>query len=104
MEQRKQLRFAVQLPVSFSGENFSGQGTIVDISAEGCGMISDTSPAVPSYITLNIHLNSDDSPVSVELAAVRWSSVPRCGVEFIRIAVEDQNRLRAFEKILEVER
>ncbi len=97
---RKHPRFAVQLPASFSGENISGNGTVVNLSAGGCAMIGESGPAVSSYISLTIELSGNESPVAVELASVRWSSGSSFGVAFIRMEGGEEARLQAFVKTL----
>ena len=50
MEGRKHTRFSVQLPVSFSGDQLSNEGTILNVSAEGCAITSDTVPGDGVYL------------------------------------------------------
>ena len=101
MEGRKHTRFAVQLPVSFSGDQLSHGGTILNVSAEGCAITSETVAGVEVYLQLTMQLREREEPVHVELAAVRWSSATRFGVEFIKIRPEEGERLKKFVKILE---
>jgi c-di-GMP-binding flagellar brake protein YcgR len=101
MEGRKHTRFAVQLPVSFTGDQLSHEGTILNVSAEGCAITSETSASVAVYLQLSMQLREQDEPVQVDLAAVRWSSSTRFGVEFIKIRPEEEERLKKFVKVLE---
>lgn len=101
MEGRKHTRFAVQLPVSFSGDQFSDGGTILNVSAEGCAITSDTVAGVAAYLQLTMQLREREEPVQVDLAAVRWVSKTRFGVEFIKIRPEEGERLKKFVKVLE---
>jgi len=100
MEGRKYTRFAVQLPVSFSGDQLSHGGTILNLSAEGCAITSDTVPDVAVYLKLTMELREREQPVQVDLAAVRWASATRFGVEFIKIRPEEGERLKKFVKAL----
>ena len=50
MEGRKHTRFGVQLPVSFSGDQLSDAGMILNVSAEGCAIMSDTVAGVGVYL------------------------------------------------------
>ncbi len=104
MEGRKHTRVAVQLPVSFSGDQCSGEGTIVNVSAEGCAVMSGTVADTAVYLQLSMRLRQQDEPVQVDLAAVRWSSAARFGVEFIKIRPEEEERLKTFVKTLETTR
>ncbi len=101
MEGRKHTRYAVQLPVSFSGDQVSDGGTIVNLSAEGCAIMSDTVAGTAVYLQLNMQLREREEPVQIELAAIRWTSAKRFGVEFIKIRSEEGERLKKFVKTLE---
>jgi hypothetical protein len=87
--------------VSFNGEQLSDQGTILNLSAEGCAITSDTVASAAVYLQLKMQLREREEPIQVELAAVRWSSASKFGVEFIKIRPEDGERLKKFVKTLE---
>jgi c-di-GMP-binding flagellar brake protein YcgR len=101
MEGRKQTRFAVQLPVSFRRDQLSHRGTILNLSAEGCAITSETVSGASVYLQLTMQLREREEPVQVDLAAVRWSYATRFGVEFIKIRPEEGERLKQFVKALE---
>jgi len=101
MEGRKHTRFAVQLPVSFSGDQLSHGGTILNVSAEGCAITSEIVAGTATYLQLTMELREREEPIQVDLAAVRWSSATRFGVEFIKIRPEEGERLKKFVKALE---
>jgi c-di-GMP-binding flagellar brake protein YcgR len=101
MEGRKHTRFAVQLPVSFSGDQISDGGTILNVSAEGCAITSDTVAGVAVYLQMTMQLREREEPIQVDLAAVRWVAATRFGVEFIKIRPEERERLKMFVKMLE---
>ena len=101
MEGRKHTRFAVQLPVSFSGDRLSHDGTFLNLSGEGCAITSETIAGPAAYLELTMQLREQEKPVQVDLAAVRWSSATRFGVEFIKIRAEEKERLTKFVKALE---
>lgn len=101
MEGRKHVRFAVQLPVSFRGDQLPHGGTILNVSAEGCSITSETVAGVAAYLQLTMQLREREEPVEVDLAAVRWSSPTRFGVEFIKIRLEEEERLKTFVRMLE---
>jgi len=101
MEGRKHTRFAVQLPVSFRGGQLSHGGTILNLSAEGCAITSESVAVAAVYLQLTMQLREREEPVQVDLAAVRWSSATRFGVEFIKIRPEEGERLKKFVKVLE---
>ena len=101
MHERKHVRFAVQRPVTFHGDTLSGKGTILNISREGCAITSETVAGIESYLQLNMQLVEGEEPIQVNLAAIRWSSAPKFGVEFIKMPPEAGIRLQQFVKLLE---
>ena len=101
MERRKHTRFAVQLPVSFSGDQHSDGGTILNVSSEGCAITADTVPGAGVYLQLTMQLWEREGPIQIDLAAVRWVSTTRFGVEFIKIRPEADEQLKKFVKALE---
>jgi PilZ domain len=103
VEARKCTRYAVQLPVSFNGDQLSreGEGTILNLSADGCAITSTTVAGTAAYLQLTMQLREREEPVHVDLAAVRWSTTARFGVEFIKVRPEEGERLKRFVKALE---
>jgi len=100
MKGRKHTRFAVQLPVSFKGDQLS-EGTILNVTEEGCAITAETIADVAAYLQMMMHLRAGEEPIQVDLAAVRWSSATRFGVEFIKIRPEEEGRLKKFVEALE---
>lgn len=100
-DSRQSRRFAVQLPTVFGVGAEKNEGTVLNLSAHGCALTAERLPAALAYISLHMDLATDTEPVAVELAAVRWVSGHRCGLEFIRLAPEMAARLRAFVTLLE---
>ena len=98
---RKIRRFAVQLPCSFTTNEQKGVGTILNLSAQGCAMVTESIPLVSSYLALHIDLPDGSEPIDIELDGVRWVSEQRCGLEFIRISAEMLMQLRSFVLVIE---
>ena len=96
MQERKHVRFAVQRPVAFRGDFVSGSGTILNISRQGCAITSDTLAEAGGYLQLQVQLLEEEGPVQVDLAAVRWCSARRFGVEFIKMHESQQRILQRF--------
>jgi hypothetical protein len=71
------------------------------VSAEGCAITSETVAGTATYLQLTMELREREEPIQVDLAAVRWSSATRFGVEFIKIRPEEGERLKKFVKALE---
>ena len=100
MVSRKCPRFAVQLPVRFQGEKAEGNGTILNISQEGCLIAAESAADPVTYFQLDIHIADGESPVRIGLAAVRWTSGSRFGMEYIKVGTEQIERLNHFLAIL----
>lgn len=100
-ESRKVKRFAVQLPCKFGTTDDTWDGTVLNLSAQGCAFISKHPAGNATYLSLEIDLLDEQAPVGIELAAVRWVSGPRCGIEFIRVSPDMQMQLKAFVLVLE---
>ena len=101
MVSRKSNRFAVQLPLSFSTTDYEGEGTILNISREGCMVTAERVPEPTSYVRLDMRLREDRNPIHVELAAVRWSVGSKFGIEFIKVSPEHRLGLTSFLTMLE---
>jgi hypothetical protein len=93
MEKRKCPRFPVMLPTVFFGER-AGGGLVVDVSLEGCRIRSAVPMHKGDYVRIRIDLIGDT--LSGDLAVVRWSRKEEFGVELIRMAPDQQVRLREF--------
>ena len=100
-DSRKDRRFAVQLPSVFREGEQVDQATVLNLSLQGCALTAEHLPKAHSYLSLQVDLLNETEPVLIELAAVRWVSGYRCGVEFIRMAPEMASRLRSFFALLE---
>ncbi|RPH80708.1 MAG: PilZ domain-containing protein [Nitrospiraceae bacterium] len=101
MNQRKSSRYHVELRCTFVGDGYSGKGTVLDLSMEGCRVHSDTSFFKGAYIELFVALLGQIPPLPIELAVIRWSAGPLSGLEFIRIADGHHARLRQYVQDLE---
>ena len=93
-DQRAYPRIAVRYHVTFSAPIGAGVGYILDLSLEGCSL--ETSPAIPqrSYVQLRIIPADAETPILVELAAVRWVRKRECGIQFLSMRADQRERLR----------
>lgn len=92
-EKRKRPRLAVQLPIAFSGGEVAGEGIVSSLSKEGCAVECGTPLPIGTSVALRILIPDHFSPMSVDLAAVRWALNGRVGLEFIQVRPEEQVRL-----------
>ncbi len=95
INQRKHTRSAVSLPVSFGDRDRTLTGMVLDISREGCRIHCADPVTDLQYFQVQIQLETRER-IWVDLAVRRWSSNGELGVEFIKMKLEDQARLRTF--------
>jgi len=96
MENRYSQRVPMDCSVMFAGENFVGEGRVVDLSLPGCLIESPKRLAAGEYLQLRLFLPDRQAPLHVALAAVRWVEGSRLGIEFIRTSEDEQRRLEQF--------
>lgn len=75
---------------------------MVDLSMGGCRVQSDATVQTGAYLELRVYLPQQDSPLKIDLAVARWSIGQECGLEFIRLQTEQQERLRQLVQSFEV--
>ena len=93
---RHPRRHTVQLPVKFKGDH-AGEGLLTDLSLGGCRIErTDTHIERRAMLTLSLYPSLEESPLTVDAAVVRWSSDLACGVEFLIIGSEAQQRLERY--------
>jgi hypothetical protein len=103
MEAPRKTRFAVQLPLCFSGEDIVGAGTIVNLSSDGCAAVVSERVSPGCRLSLSIQLPEQETPLEIDLAVVRWTSGKRFGLEFLSIRQEMLGPLQRFVRSLEAD-
>jgi hypothetical protein len=93
-------RIHAGFPIIFSGDQFVGEGTVVNLSVPGCAIQSKRRVEAGTYLELRILVPDQQAPLSVGLARVRWTHGRSFGVEFIRMPGRDQVRLGRLVKYL----
>lgn len=96
-ERRQFPRILVQFPVSFVRDGIMiGDGTGCDLSAGGCAVASQTNLCTGDQMELHLYLLDHQAPISpltVDIAAVRWTVPHQCGLEFIKLPSNEKTRL-----------
>jgi hypothetical protein len=95
MQPRYSKRVPLKASVTFSNGELSGHGRVLDLTAPGCLVESAQSVLKGQYFQLQISMPDLASPLSVKLAAVRWSKDRRFGLEFIKMDRPEQQILEA---------
>ena len=80
-----------------------GEGHLVDPTVPGC-QLETTFVLEPGHcVQLRVHLDPC-TPMRVDLGIVRWTNGTKAGIEFIRMAEEEQLRLRFYVGYVEKRR
>jgi PilZ domain len=88
--------FNVQWPILYRGQDFVGEGTMVDLSLEG-GRFAGTMPvAVGMQLGLFIDSPLKSEDLIIEEAVVIWVREQEFGARFARIKTDDHQWLRRY--------
>jgi hypothetical protein len=72
-----------------------GEGQVLDLTVPGC-QLATTFPLEPGQ-SVQLRVDIDNKrPMRVDLGVVRWAKDGKAGVEFIRMATDEQLRLRFY--------
>ena len=93
MLSRQHPRHPAQVPVTFTGDH-DGAGLATNLSPSGCRI--EQAVERHAVLTLSFYLSPGESPVTVDVAVVRWSSELACGVEFFAMSLEPKQRLERY--------
>ncbi len=93
MQLRCNPRIYVRYPASVQTDNGAGQGILFDLSATGCRMQSNVPLTPGSYLALHIETPDTESPLAVEVSVVRWTKDNQFGIEFLRYALGNRERV-----------
>jgi len=95
MKQPRSSRFAVQLPISFSGNHGAGSGFVCELSETGCSVTCEEGIDVGPSIVMHIQLPGEDAALKAE-GFVCWTNGMTLGVEFHWHRVEEKKRFLRF--------
>lgn len=93
MDLRRGPRVSLRGSVTFEGEGHVGSGKIFNVSSWGCAVDSTTDVVPGTYVGVRLSLPDQLPPLEIELAAVRWCTRRRFGVEFLSISQPSRDRL-----------
>ena len=95
MTKRYSARKATSGKVTLSCGQRIGEGHLLDLTVPGC-QVATPFPLEPGQsVQLRVHLDPT-RPMRIDLGVVRWAKDDKAGIEFIRMAGEDQLRLRFY--------
>jgi hypothetical protein len=96
LDQRQYERIRVSFPMTFSCEGQQGEGAVLDLSINGCGVKTSSAPAAGTILTVYLQAPDLGRPIAVEAAVSRSVRSVYVGVEFLRLHDEEQYRLTQF--------
>lgn len=95
MDKRQYPRFPAKFHSSFTSVTMvSGEGEVVDLSLRGCCVECKTSVHPGSTVTIRVNTLSEEPPITILEAVVRWTRASRFGIEFLSLAPEEWARLQ----------
>ena len=97
---RSWRRFPVELMSSVSSTGPEWDGTVVNLSRQGCAIHSTTPVHTGDYLHVLIFPGANQSPIEIEVAQVRWAAKGQFGVEFLTLAPYEANRLENMLRII----
>ncbi len=86
-------RFPVTYPVIFRCAPFVGEGTISNLSLNGCSVACEQTVLTGSYIKMSVLMSNPTASLFIELGRVQWVRENVFGVEFIRLPIIARQRL-----------
>jgi hypothetical protein len=103
-DRREYDRMEVKFPITFSGQNVSGEGTLLNISMAGCSFATAAELGIGMIVKLGLQITGATAPVTVDAAVVRRVQKGSVGVEFLRWQASERERLQLFVRGLLIER
>ena len=101
MERRRSERFKVRFRSSFAaGTMLGGDGTVINVSPNGCRIASGMTVPNETELEMRIHLPDEESPIEIETAVVVWSDGQEFGLKFKRLQPKTFDRLSHLMKAL----
>ena len=95
MTPRFSARKATSCKVTLSCGDRVGEGVALDLTVPGCQLATAFPLEVGQSVQLRVHLDNK-RPMRIDLGVVRWAKDRKAGIEFIRMAGDDQLRLRFY--------
>lgn len=93
MQVRCSPRVPVHYPANVHSDSGPGEAILFDLSATGCRIQSTIALTPGNYLALDIAASETAPPLAVEVSIVRWCRDNQIGVEFLRYAQGDRERV-----------
>jgi hypothetical protein len=93
LQARIRRRVQVDYPASFTGDEGSGQGTVINLTIAGCEIESHIPLPIGARLCLHVQMPGARPPIIIAHAIVRWRKEDRFGLEFVRFEDEAKQQL-----------
>lgn len=95
-----------RFPASFSGtlvhqNRLHGISKALDLSRKGCRLECSLRAIAGMHVDLLLYIHEEGTPILIQGAVVRWSSMHGIGIEFRSLALPHQERLETTLQQLE---
>ena len=94
VQPRGRPRVAVDYPVSFTGDEVSGRGTVTNLTLAGGEIKSHIQLPLSARLCLHVQPPSARPSIIIALAIVRWKEGDRYGLEFVRFEGDAKEQLK----------
>lgn len=95
MQQPRSSRFAVQLPITFSGNHGAGSGLVCELSETGCSVTCEEYVDLGPSLVVHIALPGEAAPLKAE-GTVCWTNGMALGLELHWHRLEEKRRFLHF--------
>ena len=93
MRLRNSPRRYVRYSANVQTDNGAAEGILFDLSPTGCRIQSNVALTPGSYLALHFETPETEFPLAVEVSIVRWHKDNQFGIEFLRYAQGDRERV-----------
>ena len=102
-DRREYDRIEINFPVTFSGENVSGEGMLLNLSMGGCRFTTTADLGTGMIVKLALQIPGSVPPVIVDAAVVivRKTDPGNASVEFLRWQETERERFTTFYQIVD---
>lgn len=90
---RTYKRYPFHAPLVIGGESQVCEGTLRNLSMDGCSIVCDRELALDSKVRVNLFLPDQTSSLPIELGRLIWVQGHECGVEFLQLPLHARLRL-----------
>lgn len=91
--QRIYLRYPIQYPLIFGWASCVGEGSLSNLSFNGCAVFCDHTPLVGAEVRVSVLFPDQTQALSITGGRVKWAQDGQFGLEFQHLPREARQRL-----------